>query len=113
VSTCQGGGAGTVENAVANPPDVTAWHLYEFRVIGATKSAPGTIKALIDGRGVGNFPWGAGTQLPVGALALTKNTVLGYRWIVGNRGGAAARTDMYIAAGGVQFSAAPTEGDLL
>lgn len=107
------GGARTFDQNVpaGSTPDVTNWHLYELRALGATRATEATLKACIDGRTVFTLPWGPGTVLP-GLQSGVAGANLGYRWSLSNRGGAAFTTAVYVASSGIQIAAAPTETDL-
>lgn len=87
--------------------DVTDWHCYEMRFIGATSSRDGVFKALIDGNVVLSANWGAGTLLNTD---FTGGGQVGYRITVGNRGIVGST---YLAMCGLTVAAAATEAALL
>lgn len=99
-----GGGGLTINQVVANV-DVNDWHAYELRFIGATSTADAVVKALVDGVQVASAGYGAGTLLPNWG----NGAVVGYSIGIGNRGANAA----FVAAMGLQVSAAATEAGLL
>jgi hypothetical protein len=112
LNVCQTLGAGQSYTVnMVNPPDVRDWNKYEFRFIGATKQREAYMKAMVNDAVVAQLSWGAGTVLP--DPIYTAGGGLGFRWVVGNRGGAAFQTVMYIPPGGINVAAAPTELDLL
>jgi hypothetical protein len=99
-----GGGAFTVDQQVA-ALDVTEWHMYEMRFIGATDKNDAIFRAFVDGAQVASFSWGAGTLLPFFA----NGSSFGYMIGVGNRG----TSGVYTAMNGLSVQAAPTEAALL
>jgi hypothetical protein len=100
-------------NLAANfqPADMTDWHLYEMRIIGADVNAEAVIKFLIDGVTCLTLPWGAGTVLPVFPDVANR---LGFHPGIQVRAPVAAGYGMWLAMpGGWMMSAGPTEDSLL
>lgn len=100
-----GGGAFTINQAVAAVADVADFHAYEMRFIGATDKLDAVFKCFVDGTQVFAASWGAGTLLPNWANGAS----LGYMVGIGNRGGNAA----FIPKLGLQIASAATEDGLL
>lgn len=89
--------------------DVTTWHRYEVRMLSATLDTEAMVKVLVDGQVLDTVFFGPGHPFP----PMQEGANLGYYWSVGNHGGAAFTTRMYLALGGLQIDAAATEDALL
>lgn len=104
------GGALTLNQVVTNTLDLTLYHEYELRIIGATSTAEAQLKVLIDGSVLAVIPWGAGTVLPDHVVGGAGN--LGFTAGVINKSANAATVRMYVLPYGFTICAAPTELDL-
>jgi len=95
----------SIEQTLKTNFDITQWHLYQMRFIGATQTTEALFKVLIDSTPLFQASW-AGGLLPgftAGASAI------GYGVALGNRGGAGA----YLPMAGWNIAAAATEAGLI
>lgn len=101
-----------IEHPLPLPPgfDITAWHVYETRILSATSGAEAQLIVVVDDEPLLTLLWGPGTVLPIPQ----DGVALGFYWGVSNLGGSPDfTTTLYIANGGVQLHAAMTEDALL
>ena len=102
------GGALTVNQAIANPPDLTQWNMVEMRILGADKGTPAVLKILINGAVMTSLNFGATAGLLPDPDAHGSGFA-GYTWLWAAFS-PGVNLNLYMAR--VQIIAAPTEAAL-
>lgn len=104
-------GAATIDQALPKQPtDMTLWNNYTIRLVGATKTAEGQLKVLVNGIPSFTAAWGTGSLLPEQSSGAV--TTYGFMPFMINVKPLAATTRMYVPSGGISVRFAPTENDL-